>query len=500
MTFLMAKSEERRAKSQELRAKGGERSAKSEASRRLRSALRPLPSALGPLPSARSGISLIEVLISIGILAVGLLGVAALFPVGSFYMLQAEVKDRSAAHAQQKFADLVGMGMLNPSAWVMIYQPNGFAIPFMAEHKNYTTNDAAYVNSTPLEKRQRITHKFGYAFALDPLAIASATEVPLPPATGARLGRFPLSAATDFRAVNATAPSWQPFVFGGSGHQLPVRRLTFSDPRGPLQNPPVVLPLGLRATESLFQSLDDIASDLPEENNIPGQTLWDTADVNNNGQQQALARQSRGDYSWIATICPTTVQARDALFTDPGSHLYDVSVVVFYKRLLGNILGMIENETVVRGHVANTGTGGGEIIFNVESAINGNLNAVKNLKVGQYVMVTGPHSESSAESPKLFLQWYRVLAIEEVTGFDNDNLPEVLVALRGPDWPWIPTANLQDETQVSNDLRIGIFPGAVAVHTKTMRLGGGGGSGSGSPWDPPGAQRPEIPPPPWWHH
>ena len=88
----------------------------------------------------------------------------------------------------------------------------------------------------------------------------------------------------------------------------------------------------------------------------------------------------------------------------------------------------------------------------------------------------------------LFMQWYKVQTIEDsgvhnINGTnvtlsrsddpdpDDDNVNEtVLVSLRGPDWPWKPGTNL------ANDLRVGIIPGAVAVHTKTMRLE------SGSDW------------------
>ena len=41
----------------------------------------------------RSGISLTEVLIAMGLLTLGLLGVAAIFPVGGYYMQKATIAD-----------------------------------------------------------------------------------------------------------------------------------------------------------------------------------------------------------------------------------------------------------------------------------------------------------------------------------------------------------------------------------------------------------------------
>src|SRR3954464_11919008 len=75
-----------------------------------------------PSPHLRSGLSLTEVLISMGILTLGLLGVASVFPVGSWNMQKAEISDRGSASAQSVMSDITTRGMLNPRAWYM-YTP-----------------------------------------------------------------------------------------------------------------------------------------------------------------------------------------------------------------------------------------------------------------------------------------------------------------------------------------------------------------------------------------
>lgn len=69
---------------------------------------------------ARSGISLLEVLISIGILSIGLLSTLALIPAGRFYMKRAAVDDRAAAVVPSAFVTLSTQGMLgiNASSWL----------------------------------------------------------------------------------------------------------------------------------------------------------------------------------------------------------------------------------------------------------------------------------------------------------------------------------------------------------------------------------------------
>src|SRR3954454_10403117 len=78
-----------------------------------------------PLPATpfRLGISLTEVLIAMGILTVGLLGVASVFPVGGWYMQRAETADRGSAIAQSAMNDLVAQGLLDPQSWFAFTPP-----------------------------------------------------------------------------------------------------------------------------------------------------------------------------------------------------------------------------------------------------------------------------------------------------------------------------------------------------------------------------------------
>ena len=66
------------------------------------------------LPARAAASRLTEVLIAMGILTLGLLGVAAVFPVGSLYMQKADIADHGSAIAQSVMNDIVARGMLNP--------------------------------------------------------------------------------------------------------------------------------------------------------------------------------------------------------------------------------------------------------------------------------------------------------------------------------------------------------------------------------------------------
>jgi hypothetical protein len=69
------------------------------------------------------------VLIALGILTVGLLSVAAVFPVGGFYMQKADIADRGSAIAQAVMNDIVARGMLDPSAWYVMTPAPASAAP-----------------------------------------------------------------------------------------------------------------------------------------------------------------------------------------------------------------------------------------------------------------------------------------------------------------------------------------------------------------------------------
>jgi len=71
----------------------------------------------------RRGITLMEVLISTFVLSIGLLGLAALIPVGQFTLIETAKADRSGACGRAALRDVYAERMLNWESWVP--QPSG---------------------------------------------------------------------------------------------------------------------------------------------------------------------------------------------------------------------------------------------------------------------------------------------------------------------------------------------------------------------------------------
>jgi len=446
-------------------------------------------------PKDRCAITLVEVLISMGILTIGLLSVAALFPVGGYYMRKGEIQDRGAAIAKAAFADVVARGMLKPESWNMWEQqgdpvdqlrtlPTAIEIvrkPALSDIQNESFTRPVTDSIRILVQHQKrdsiaqttIAQTIGSTFVLDPLGTASVSGASNPDRALKIASSFPVL------ATRGTAPEWHHW-----GNKWPVRRITTT--AGLTSG---ILPSTL--AESLFSSHDDLVTEAPSGNNASGIQQWESA------ASGALKRSWKGDYSWIVMICPSNPEARDGIGLDPSAHKYHVSVVVFHKRVVAtstpkdngsdNLQTLVDNERVVIGRVLSTSSGGGEILLEQlpttsmtlkRDHLRENDTYFDDVKSGQWLMLSGPHPSSTPQRPMFFSRWYRIVAVEgkhqqlnadgSVNSNSSDEDPEnCLVTLRGPAWPWAANAPL------SQDLRVGIFSSAVAVHSRTMQLEGG---------------------------
>ena len=485
-------------------------------------------------PTPRSAISLTEVLIAMGIMTVGLLGVASVFPVGTWYMEKAKVADQGSAIAQSVMSDIVTGGKLNPGAWLVMTPAPIATGPSATTSPNFRfdTVDGKYSRTAltqvagkfvrPFSETLKeglklnsgypsvLAKQFGNAYVIDPMFVAAASTYS---GGTANVGAyaFPAGACYAYPWQSSTyygTAGWNPWRAASSGDKAwPIRRATFQQSNG--------LALDKTMADSMSRSSDDLAYDFPQRDDRPAMQNWDFEDANNNGKpdlgESALARKWTGDYSWIASVVPTTNAARDGMARNPEGFAYDVSVVVFYKRSLPStppltstqVPDAVAHERSVSAAVISTGMNGGELLLTQQFAPNGfSLDSVSaspfdSLKAGQWIMLCAPHPNSSVEEPRFVLNWYQVLSIDKtgagIPGFDSAK--QRVVAVRGTEWPWQPRLSYpssqqsSDVAKLSDDLCVGVFKGAVAVHTKTLRLesplGGSYGSGT-SMITPPG--------------
>src|SRR4051812_24023556 len=218
-------------------------------------------------PQSRLGISLTEVLIAMGIMTIGLLGVASVFPVGGWYMQRAEISDRGSAIAQSVMSDLVARGMLNPHAWFTMVPNPSTVSSSSAPNFFYSGVDGKYTNlpqptkgasvdttfTRPFAETLAVSLKlnadpnlapltlakqFGSAYVIDPMYVAAvarnstnnwAIEAYPFPATAYQ--KFPWPSSQYYG--NAGWDSWRASSNAPTGDKTwPIRRVTFQQASG----------------------------------------------------------------------------------------------------------------------------------------------------------------------------------------------------------------------------------------------------------------------------
>jgi hypothetical protein len=246
-----------------------------------------------------------EVLISIFVAAVGLLGLAALIPVGRYNVLEASKNDRAASVARAAFREIKTRGLLKPEMW-MNFDPTDDPGP--QAWISYYKYDAGSPQSLPFGPLQ-----FGNSLCLDPLLVAReamnsslSPGLPQPAGTGWLGQAFPPPLINDPpsapRMARGTIRAWLPLASGN-----PPPMLGYFNPPNPAAM--------YAAADRIFRSGDDLVFSLDSDETRRSQPVWSDGRL-----------QSNGDYSWLVTVSPLDATGSTKTVT--------ASVVVFYKRNL----------------------------------------------------------------------------------------------------------------------------------------------------------------------
>ena len=142
----------------------------------------------------RHGISLLEVLISMGILTVGLVSVLSMIPAGRSQTMKANAYDRGTTLAANAAADLINRGLIRPAGWLSVptedKNANGTLDPGEDANGNGTIDltpfavfDPLYSGSTPIWPRIRLRTDASYAakslFSFDSVTLFPTDGIPV---------------------------------------------------------------------------------------------------------------------------------------------------------------------------------------------------------------------------------------------------------------------------------------------------------------------------------
>jgi hypothetical protein len=378
-----------------------------------------------------------EVLISIFVLSIGLLGVAALIPLGQMALWETAKADRCGACGRAALREIQVGRMLDFRYWY--WTPS--TLPNPAFPGNYWGFPPPYKISTTIHDdfSSVNTCTDSMPFVIDPLGRAKG----LPETFG----------------PHPTLPT-SLFLTRRSLRSIPLMPSQVSPP-------PAMLPA---LAEQIFYWNDDLPFDAPKNSAI---------------RPKLVSTTSEGSYSWFFTVMPA---ASEMTLPVSARRLFNVSVVVCYKRnfqiydpnrlypnspttytLDGEHTATISLYTGFRG----MGIGGGTVQLDPGSNVN--------VKENQWVMLYylhvddagNPFHPAPAFSPPEYplmnrCHWYRVVGVGQST--DTNGNPATYINLSGPDWDlcgdaWKPTPGGSPALAV-----MVVVPGVIGVYNATMEL------------------------------
>lgn len=355
---------------------------------------------------ARLGVSLLEVLFSIAILTVGLLGVASVIPLGGREMAEAGKADRMTACAQAILRDVKVRSFLNPRGW------------------RYQDGSNVVVNISGQNWLRCRT------YAIDPMFIAYANSQGITDAD-----RYPYgSAATEMARVTLARSLTSTVVLSTSEAE---RLCTWNDDLlFPMSDEPEDRPRAFVLADMGSNTTDFIRWPVRSSDGVVGSPL-------------ALLADKESNFTWALTVTPigaiTRISGNDYVNIDQPL-AYQVSVVVFFNRNLGAIsdIGAAERgeRPISTIRFLGGGLGGGDVEL---------TNALtEELKEKSWLMVPyGPPPPPGTARP---YEWYSVVAADDL----DLTAATRYATIDGRDWPF------------GYDTNAAWFPDVIGVFTTTI--------------------------------
>ena len=414
------------------------------------------------------GITLVEVLFAVGIIVVGLLGMAGLLAVAGSEMRKGLNADAMSTVANNASSEFDIRSMRSTSLYL-----------------RYNRASARFQGFTPGP---------GMSFCIDPGFIAYRTaQVPDPVNTGNTVPGIP---------VNPLQQNQTLLPFQGSGDYFPYSPIT-TDPTLNLEArmPRVTLrrtvgggPMGLLQAGELFVGHDDLSYQRNDALVAPSQIYATDASANR------IKRLNLGQYTWFATVTPeitgaistglendrfilsiVVLEGRDFRDTyhvgldgepgdagtdDDGNTLTDDVLELGYAGSDDKYSYSLESERVVEVVITGSGISGGEVMLKAPTA------AQLTLRPSDWIMLSANSSVGS------IFRWYRVSYTESevklVADPSNGNplYYKRNAVLEGADWnrpEWFPNQTLFYPTQatIMNDI-IGVYQRPIRLENTSL--------------------------------
>ncbi|HEY6564956.1 MAG TPA: prepilin-type N-terminal cleavage/methylation domain-containing protein [Pirellulaceae bacterium] len=408
----------------------------------------------------RHAVSLVEVLISIAVIAIGLLGVTALIPVAGRQAAEGARNDRMANVGKRAFRQLQQRGLLNPANWIRLETagPNQGQFTYIST----MTYPVPRLAAAPIPPSTSNSYDVPIPMCLDPWGFSRSYGSTPELLARATVLRLPYTGSVQGYGIGntglGTAPMFRYTLFGSrtSGGSI--------------------LPITSTQAEELCVVQDDLTFTLPKTNNQPPtQQLL-------RGGGVPMKRNATGKFSWMVMLVP---EQRRALTVNGRYHgPYEVSVVVFENRDKDIAKrGPNEPDQLVAPVEWVDGWAGGQVTL-LPDPVNSSSSLPPHIarpaatiharaKKGQWILLSGitpsmaipPADPNHIGGRKADYAWYRIAAIQK--GKDptrpSNAQDRVQLTLQGPDWKLT-------RPPIGNSVALVYFGNVVAVYKKTMYL------------------------------
>lgn len=401
------------------------------------------------------GVSLVEVIFSIGVIIIGILGVMTILPLAG-----RRAQDSVSMSVGAAMGDSLGAEILskrwNQNGQLRILTPPNLASPAANPLNNagvLSYDDVAvapftYTTTTfPLSTTATLPIR---PFCIDPMLIrANATVTALGDQSGFNTIYFPYYKPTQNPAID-------PSITGAPqlaevGGPAPLRRLIrVGLLRGPSAASPEPRSNLLSASEAFLvgERADDVRFTRPDDRALPAIISGDRA-TNLPGSTGFGTRFGSGNYSWIATVVPEQTRGYATLsVVIIRNRLRDFDMPTTFPATIPERNAAAERLAMVSSPTGFVGGAGGMV------TITSSLNIVSRMLPGQWVMLSGFTGNQIPVH-----RWYRVAALaghvvdDEAAGTWSRELH-----LDGADWDF------------SSPTFMTIVDGAVSVTNHFVRL------------------------------
>lgn len=400
----------------------------------------------------RQGVSLLEVLFSVVILSVGVLGIGAMLTLGHRMERQIDRHDSVAACGRACLARVAMSDgtdaypdFLRDAAGNYILDSNGNPIPCMKSQKNHQAFCRPAEPVTAAGWTSPDVGRFFYNGALFPPTVQPNDTAGFPgPVLVDPIG-YARGAGVDFPPANAAEPR-QLLTDTGSPLTVAIPRITPRTwgPGGTRQAMPGAL------AERLFSWSDDVVLPVPDDGSRPRQLYQKDAAGN------PLVAQSEGAYTWSVMLQPA-----DESLGKPArwQAKFRAWVLVYQRRDIGPANPPVER-TVIANMVGG-GVNGGDVKLTTTVSPD-----YLDVHKDSWLLLVGVDA-----ARRVRCEFYRVAMVDREPEQETTTRWAVNATLRGPDWSMDWNDKKQDGSAydldgdgAAHDVLTVIIDGLVGVH------------------------------------